>query len=116
MGCGGSKPVVEDEPYKIPKFKRTALSADEAPISEDNLPLGILLTGGGMLRKAGYDGKGVRVAVIDSGIDEKHPGFDNKVQRKVWYRGGTPLSQDDHGKKTFHLYLSITRTLRSNCS
>jgi major intracellular serine protease len=108
MGCGGSKPLVEEEPYKIPRFKRTAMSAaDQAQMSEDNsLPLGILLTGGGLLRQAGYDGKGVRVAVIDSGIDEKHPGFDGKVQRKVWYRAGTPLSQDDHGTHvagTIHL-------------
>lgn len=61
------------------------------------LPLGISLTGGVKLRQAGLDGSQVRVAVIDSGIDADHPAFDGTVTKKVWYRSGTPLSQDDHG-------------------
>ncbi len=43
------------------------------------LPQGIKLTGGVKLRDAGYTGIGVKVAVIDSGIDETHPGFNGKV-------------------------------------
>ncbi len=61
------------------------------------IPLGIKLTGGLKFREEGYTGKGVKVAVIDSGIDETHPGFDGKVTRKQWYRDGTPLSRDFHG-------------------
>lgn len=77
---------------------------DEA--TDRHLPFGVILTGGQELHKKGLDGTGVRVAVIDSGIDEKHPGFENKVVRKVWYRSGTPLSEDDHGTHvagTIHL-------------
>ena len=62
-----------------------------------DLPLGILLTGGAKLRQEGFTGDGVKVAVIDSGIDEKHPSFDGMVTRKEWFRAGTPLSKDDHG-------------------
>ena len=61
------------------------------------LPLGARFHGAEKLRGAGLTGRGVRVAVIDSGIDRDHPGFGGKVVRKQWYRSGTPLSEDDHG-------------------
>jgi len=64
-----------------------------------NLPLGVRLTGGYKLRAEGLTGKGVRVAVIDTGVDDKHPGFKGQVTRKEWYRIGSLLSEDeyDHG-------------------
>jgi len=71
-----------------------------------NLHQGIIITGGVKLRDAGYTGKGVKVAVIDSGVDKDHPGFNGKVTRKFWYREGTPLSSDYHGTHvagTIHL-------------
>lgn len=61
------------------------------------MPLGIQLTGGKKLRAEGLTGKGIRVAVIDSGVDDQHPGFDGKVVQQRWFRWGTPLSDDDHG-------------------
>ena len=61
------------------------------------LPLGVRLTGGDKLRAEGLTGKGVRVAVIDSGVDANHPGFKGQVKQQLWYRHGTPLSEDDHG-------------------
>jgi len=61
------------------------------------LPQGIKITGGAKLRDAGYTGKGVKVAVIDSGVDKDHPGFNGKVTKQVWYRSGSPLSSDYHG-------------------
>ena len=39
----------------------------------------IELTGGTKLYNEGYTGKGIKVAVIDSGIDETHTGFNGKV-------------------------------------
>jgi len=63
----------------------------------NELPLGILLTGGQKLRNSSLDGKGVKVAVIDSGVDKAHPGFAGQVKKQVWYRKGTPLEEDDHG-------------------
>ena len=63
------------------------------------LPLGIKLTGGEKLRTEGKTGQGVRVAVIDSGVDKDHPEFNGRVLKQVWLRDGTPLSEvgADHG-------------------
>ena len=91
MGCGYS---TDKGSYSIPKVIRKSRNV----IPEDaTLPFGIILTGGNALRREGLTGKGVKVAVIDSGIDSDHPGFNNRVTTKVWYREGTPLSEDDHG-------------------
>jgi len=85
--------ITDTKAPKIPKVTRAA-AADDAV---DNLPRGVELTGGSKLRKKGLTGKGVRVAVIDSGVDEAHPGFDGKVTYQLWLRYGTDLSEDDHG-------------------
>ena len=61
------------------------------------LPLGARLHGAHKLRKDGLTGSGVRIAVIDSGIEHTHPGFHHKVRSKRWFRKGTPLEEDDHG-------------------
>ena len=75
-------------------------------INEDNLPTGVILTGGKVLREDELTGKGIRVAVIDSGVDQEHPGFQGRVKHQVWHRSGTPLEEDDHGTHvagTIHL-------------
>ena len=51
------------------------LLTSESPITAD-----VKLTGGGQLRKDGYTGKGIKVAVIDSGIYSNHIGFGKKVK------------------------------------
>ena len=61
------------------------------------LPLGVKMTGARKLHKEGLTGKGVRVAVIDSGVDIEHPGFNGQVKQQVWFRHGTPLCESDHG-------------------
>lgn len=63
----------------------------------DKLPLGARLHGAHKLHADGLTGTGVRIAVIDSGIDESHPGLHGKVKNKRWFRDGTPLEEDDHG-------------------
>jgi subtilisin family serine protease len=78
-----------------PAVKRR--SCKRFDLGDDDLPLSILLTGGLKLRKAGLTGKGIRVGVIDSGIDRDHPGFNGKVTKQMWFRYGTPLEMDDHG-------------------
>ena len=83
----------EDNIVRPKVIRRTTSSKP----SEDDLPLGAIVTGAAKLREEGLTGEGVRVAVIDSGIDEKHQGFSGQVTRKMWYRSGTPLSKDDHG-------------------
>jgi major intracellular serine protease len=87
-----SSPIKEDGEISRPTVIRKALDSGAPP-----LPLGVLLTGGSKLREAGLTGKGVRVAVIDSGVDKDHPGFNGMVKKQEWYRSETPLSEDDHG-------------------
>ncbi|CAJ1941693.1 unnamed protein product, partial [Cylindrotheca closterium] len=67
------------------------------PNADDKLPQGCTLHGAEKLHAAGLDGRGVRVAVIDTGIDKQHPCLEGRVVRQEWYRLGTPLAIDDHG-------------------
>ncbi|CAB9530511.1 Subtilisin-like protease 1 (Fragment) [Seminavis robusta] len=86
-----------------PSVYRAAATSD---VDEDRLPLGVMLTGGAKLQEEGLTGKGVRVAVIDSGVDQEHPGFRGQVKSRDWIRSGTPLEEDDHGTHvagTIHL-------------
>ena len=97
--------IIDKDEIVPPSVTREEVDGEEDILSEP-LPLGIKLTGGIKLRDEGLTGKGVRVAVIDSGIDMDHPGFQNMVKKQVWFRDGTPLSQDDHGTHvagTIHL-------------
>ena len=102
MGCCGSKPDDGNADGKIHVPPCTREDCEK----ESQLPLGIRLTGGEKLRQLDLKGQNVKVAVIDSGVDKDHPGFDGKVVFQQWYRGGTPLSEDDHGTHvagTIHL-------------
>ena len=70
-------------------------------VTPSPIPFGIRLTGGPELNRDGYTGKGIKVAVIDSGIDKNHPGFNGKVtkikepksEKEVVY-GKTPFVTD----------------------
>ena len=66
-------------------------------VSVSKLPMGALLHGAEKLSAAKLDGRGVRVAVIDSGIDKDHTGFNGMVRKQKWYLDGKPLAEDDHG-------------------
>jgi len=92
-------PMVPENTIKIPKVTKQAFNPDNAKSINDaaGLPLGIKLTGGVKLRADGLTGKGVKVAVIDSGVDDRHKGFDGMVKHQMWFKSGTPLSEDDHG-------------------
>ena len=105
MGCASSSPAASKNSISRPHVTRSPASAIK-PDDAKNLPVGVLITGGERLRSMGLLGQGVKVAVIDSGIDKSHPGFNGKVVKKTWYREGTPLSEDDHGTHvagTIHL-------------
>ncbi len=95
----GTKPTIvsneADVPPAIPAFTRASYGGI-AP-SSNNLPLGIKLHGGEKLRAEELTGKGVKVAVIDSGVAAGHPGFKDQVVEQVWYRRGSSLMKDDHG-------------------
>jgi major intracellular serine protease len=96
MGCGPSK-ATEKAGFRIPSVTRSPANTLRNFDGDDELPLSIILTGGRKLRDEGLDGRDVKVAVIDSGIDNEHPGFRGKVTRKIWFREGTSLKVDDHG-------------------
>lgn len=95
----GRKPIIilneSDVPPATPAFTRA--SYDGVAPSSTDLPLGIKLHGGEKLRAEGLTGKGVKVAVIDSGVAAAHPGFGDQVVEQIWYRRGTSLMRDDHG-------------------
>ena len=106
-GCCGGGP--KQQPYQLqrPYVTRSAGST----VTSKKLPQGAILHGAEKLQLAKLDGSGVRVAVIDSGIDKDHPGFDGRVMKQEWYRAGTPLSEDDHGNS-----FSCLLRLLLNCS
>lgn len=108
-----SSPVMKNKPLIVvdeesgedaisaPSVIREAASEDFDVLDNKtwfrSLPYGAKLTGVEKLRAEGLTGKGVRVAVIDSGVDADHPGFHGMVKEQVWFRYGSPLSKDDHG-------------------
>lgn len=102
-------PSVDQKTPKVPHVIRLDDGSEPKSIDSsavEDLPLGIQLTGGAKLRAEGLTGKGVKVAVIDSGVDAEHVGFEGMVKQQVWFLSGTPLSQDDHGTHvagTIHL-------------
>ena len=60
---------------------------------------GIELTGGKEMNKQGFTGDGIKVAVIDSGIDKNHSGFkDGKVEVVDFYN---VTNNDDDLKSYF---------------
>jgi subtilisin family serine protease len=114
METSGSGPIPNSQNVNVeysmkrPYVKRSS-SYSITPVDATDpstLPFSVILHGALKLRDANLLGQSIRVAVIDSGLDKDHPGFNNKVKRQVWYRKGTPLSQDDHGTHvagTIHL-------------
>uniref|UniRef100_A0A7S4J354 subtilisin n=1 Tax=Odontella aurita TaxID=265563 RepID=A0A7S4J354_9STRA len=98
--------LIKNNEIQRPLVKKEPSDYEGADDSEATLPFGIRLTGGEKLREAGLTGKNVQVAVIDSGVDETHPAFGDKVKLQKWFRYGTPLEEDDHGTHvagTIHL-------------
>ncbi len=94
----GSSPTIitdsaDDAECATPAFERSKSS----PFAIDAIQLGIKLHGGEKLRKEGLTGKGVKVAVIDSGVAAGHPDFDGQVVQQTWLRRGGSLMKDDHG-------------------
>ena len=87
--CGGGGKS-KQQAYQLQRPYVTRKAAGSS-VSSSNLPRGVILTGAEKLRRAKLDGAGVRVGVIDSGIDKDHPGFDGMVVKQEWYRSGTPV-------------------------
>ena len=86
--------IASDNAIIPPPVKKYRVEREQFKV---DLPLGIKLTGGEKLRSEGKTGQGVRVAVIDDGVDAEHPEFNGRVLQQRWFRYGTPLSESDHG-------------------
>jgi subtilisin family serine protease len=94
----GSSPTIitdsaDDAECATPALERAKTWA----IKPEAVPLGIKLHGGDKLHAEGLTGKGVKVAVIDSGVAAGHPDFDGQVVQQTWLRRGGSLMKDDHG-------------------
>ncbi|HEY8452295.1 MAG: S8 family serine peptidase [Micromonosporaceae bacterium] len=57
----------------------------------------------------GLDGTGVRVAVLDTGVDATHPDLAGKVVARLDFTGTSPLAVDGHGHGT-HVAATIAGT------
>lgn len=95
--------VSKDIDTEAPDIIIQDIPRDQRNFFEVFLPPGILLTGGEKLREEGLFGTGVKVGVIDDGIDTDHWGFDDKAEVKQWYRGGPLGGHGTHVAGTIHM-------------
>ncbi|TCC11841.1 S8 family serine peptidase [Kribbella soli] len=59
--------------------------------------------------KAGYEGSGVQVAVLDTGVDATHPDLDGKVKESQDF-SGSPSGTEDHFGHGTHVAATIAGT------
>ena len=69
--------------------------------SEDTCQKGISIHNVASLNSAGYTGDGVKVAVVDTGIDATHPEFDGKtINGYDFASSSTGYAKDENGHGT----------------
>lgn len=102
-----SDPKSDKEKFTIPYYV-AKLGHDDGgygirSISGSNLPMGIRLHGGEKLREDGLTGKGIRVGVIDEGIDIDHTGFGGMVKQRQWWHDDGVITHGTHVAGTIHM-------------
>lgn len=85
--------VARDMPLKL--IKKVDESETDLSAMSDNMTWGIEAIGAGTSR---YDGSGVTVAVLDTGIDSSHPAFSGvQLVQKNFTKDQNPEDEDGHG-------------------
>lgn len=69
-------------------------------LSKINLDVSVPQIGADIAWSRGYDGKGVSVAVLDTGVDATHPDLADRVIEKADFTGEAPDAKDGHGHGT----------------
>ncbi|WP_338702568.1 S8 family peptidase [Streptomyces sp. Q6] len=78
-------------------------------MSRVTLDTSVAQIGGDVARQRGYDGKGVSVAVLDTGIDATHPDVADRIAEKVDFTGTSAEAKDGYGHGT-HVAATILGT------
>lgn len=86
---------------------------DDDELGDNEPPMGIRLHGGPQLNAQGFTGRGIKVGVIDNGIDRNHPLFDGKVTGGYIYRDGSQ-NHGTHVAGTIHM-MAPEAELRDYC-
>ncbi|MDR2347817.1 MAG: S8 family serine peptidase, partial [Bifidobacteriaceae bacterium] len=74
------------------------LDAASAPAPDYQTPPWMELIGADQAEAAGLTGKGVKVAVVDTGVDAAHPDLAGQVVAQTDFTGsGSPTDEDGHG-------------------
>ncbi|BBP93074.1 hypothetical protein BsIDN1_66920 [Bacillus safensis] len=79
LAVDGVKAVYPDVTYKTDEVKKESIqlpNEDVSPLMDKSAPF----IGAPKAWDAGYSGKGVKVAVIDTGVDYTHPDLKRKLR------------------------------------
>jgi len=99
----GSEEEDKVESFSVPYYETKMVEDDFQVRAIGALPLGVRLHGARKLRDDGLTGKGVKVGVIDNGIDSDHPDFDNMVVQRMWWFNDPGVSHGTHVAGTIHM-------------
>ncbi|UNQ73391.1 S8 family peptidase [Infirmifilum sp. NZ] len=81
----------------LDSLPRSVEAVEKAPVAYASLNVSVPLIGGDYTWESGFTGKGVRVAVIDSGVDKSHPDLRSRVVQEKSFTPEPPADYNGHG-------------------